>query len=164
MAIFLFIFFLLLVCYALLIDFYRRSWNQAPEFIPGNLMDEPFISVIIPIRNEQSNLKTLTDSLKQQAYPSSRFEVIIVDDHSTDDSWNILQAISSAPIRIRSIKLADEISGKAQIKAHKKLAIEKGIDLAEGELIVTTDADCVFDPKWLSYIVSYYQMTKAKFI
>src|SRR3989337_2831198 len=50
------------------------------------------------------------------------------------------------------------------MRAHKKLAIEKGIDVAAGELIITTDADCVFTPDWLSYIASYYIATGAKFI
>jgi glycosyltransferase involved in cell wall biosynthesis len=164
MAIFLFIFFLLLLSYAFLIDFYRRSWNQIPEFLPGNLDHEPFISIIISIRNEENNLKQLIDSLKQQTYPSSRFEVIIIDDHSTDGSWNILESTSLEPIRIRPVRLAAEAPDMEQIRSHKKLAIEKGIDLAVGELIVTTDADCVFEPSWLFLIASYHAATEAKFI
>ena len=135
-----------------------------PEFQSQNLISEPFISVIIPVRNEEDNLRLLVDSLIQQTYPPVRFEIIIVDDHSTDNSWNILRSFSGEPITIRSIKLADHVSEKDQIRAHKKLAIEKGIDVAAGELIVTTDADCVFTPDWLSYIASYYVATGAKFI
>lgn len=164
MTIFLFIFLVLLIIYAFLIEYYRRSWNEMLEFVPGPLTHEPFISVIIPVRNEERNLRTLIDSLKKQSYPSSGFEVIVIDDYSTDESWNILQSILAELITIRTIKLADHLSATEQIKAHKKFAIEKGIGLARGELIVTTDADCVFGTNWLFYIASLYVSSRAKFI
>lgn len=165
MTIFLFIFFLLLVSYALLIDYYRRSWNQIPYFLPENDINKPFISVIIPARNEEKNLERLIHSLSQQTYSSSFFEVIIVDDHSTDNSWKILQAMAEREsINVRPVRLADLVALNEHIRAHKKLAIEKAINLAKGELIVTTDADCVFEPAWLFQIAAYYSTTKAKFI
>ena len=163
MAIFLLIFFLLLTCYSFLIEFYRRSWNQVPEFAVANLVDEPFISVVIPLRNEESNIPALIESLEQQTYPRSRFEIVMVDDHSTDKSWEIIKTLSADSLNIRPVKLADEGSAEP-IRAHKKFAIEKGIEKATGELIVTTDADCMFDPEWLFYIASFYTTTKAKFI
>ena len=164
MAIFLFIFFLLLVSYAFLIDYYRRSWNQIPDFLPGDTAGETFISIVIASRNEEKNLVSLIHSLRQQTYPFSLFEIIIVDDYSTDNSWNILQTLSQEVITIHPVRLADLIPENVQIRAHKKLAIEKAIELAKGELIVTTDADCVFDPNWLFYLSTYYSSTKAKFI
>lgn len=164
MAVFLFIFFLLLVSYAFLIHYYRRSWNQIPDFIPGDSGAEVLISVVIAARNEEKNLLRLFDSLRKQAYPSERFEIIIVDDHSTDNSWDILQTLSRETVNIRPVRLVDLITGNGPIKAHKKLAIEKGIGLAKGDLIVTTDADCVFDQNWLSCMAAYYSTTGAKFI
>ncbi|MBC7827537.1 MAG: glycosyltransferase [Chitinophagaceae bacterium] len=164
MAIFLFIFFLLLVCYALLIDYYRRAWNQIPDFIAGGSSARVFISVIIAARNEEKNLIPLIDSLRQQTYPSPQFEIIIVDDDSTDNTWNILQTLSGEAIDIRAVKLADPVTGNLPTRSHKKLAIERAIDLAKGELIVTTDADCSFGPNWLSDIAVYYSASGAKFI
>lgn len=165
MTIFLLIFSLLLVSYFFLIDYYRRSWNQIPEYIPGNPGEDTFISVIIPVRNEEKNLHRLIQSLGQQTFPVSLFEVIIIDDHSTDNSWNILQSLSSSEsITIRPLQLRDVTLPGDTIKAHKKFAIEKGIDLARGKLIVTTDADCIFKPNWLVYLAGYYTANKAKFI
>ncbi len=152
-----------MIIYAFLIEYYRRAWNEMPEFVAGSLKQEPFISVIIPARNEEANLSNLIDSLKQLKYPASRFEVIIVDDHSTDQSWKILESASEEVITIRAVRLADYLSAQP-IKAHKKFAIEKGVDLAKGELIVTTDADCVFSNNWLTYIASLYISSQAKFI
>ena len=164
MAIFVLIFFILLICYSLLIEFYRRSWNQVPEFTAGDLVGEQFISIVIPVRNEESNLPALFESLKQQSYSSSRFEVVIVDDHSTDRSWEIIQSLSKEHLNIRPISLSKEPDSPTPIHAHKKFAIEKGIEQAKGELIVTTDADCVFDSDWLFNIASFYRVTRAKFI
>jgi cellulose synthase/poly-beta-1,6-N-acetylglucosamine synthase-like glycosyltransferase len=164
MTVFLFIFFLLLITYAVLIDYYRSSWNQIPDFVADNCVGGPFISVIIPIRNEEKNLPTLIRSLRQQIYYPSLFEVIVVDDHSTDNSWNILQSEYRDPVTIRPVRLAEMIDSPENVPASKKLAIEKGIELAKGDLIVTTDADCIFDPSWLFTVASFYSVTKAKFI
>ena len=164
MAIFVLIFFILLTCYSFLIEFYRRSWNQVPEFTADDDVGEQFISVVIPVRNEESNLVALFESLKQQSYPSSRFEVVMVDDHSTDRSWDIIQSLSKEHLNIRPISLAGAPVRTTPIHAHKKFAIEMGIEHATGELIVTTDADCVFDPDWLFNIAAFYRFTKAKFI
>lgn len=164
MPIFLFIFFVLLLCYAFLIDYYRRSWKHIPKFLAGNQVIQPFISVIIAARNEQKNLPGLINSLRQQTYPGNMFEVIIVDDHSTDESWKVFDSIQQHGITIRPLRLADLLSANEHSQAHKKRAIEKGIEHAKGSLIVTTDADCVFNSQWLSTIAAYYSATNAKFI
>lgn len=164
MAIFVLIFVILLTCYLFLIEFYRRSWNQVPEFKPDSLGDEPFISVIVPVRNEESNIGILIGSLLQQTYSRSLFEIVIVDDHSTDRSWDLIQSFSKGPVTIQAVSLASEIHEAEKLTAHKKFAIEKGIERARGDLIVTTDADCVFDPEWLFNIATFYGATKAKFI
>ena len=164
MAIFVLIFVILLTCYLCLIEFYRRSWNQVPEFIPGTVENEPFITIVIPVRNEEKNIEALFDSLLKQTYSRSRFEVIIVDDHSSDKSWDLIQSSSTGPLSVHAVNLASKIHETGTPIAHKKIALETGIKLSQGDLIVTTDADCIFHPEWLSNIASFYTRTKAKFI
>jgi cellulose synthase/poly-beta-1,6-N-acetylglucosamine synthase-like glycosyltransferase len=164
MVIFLVIFSFLLISYALLINYYRRSWNRIPSFVPDSSEPGTSISVIISVRNEEKNLATLIQSLNVQNYPAALLEVLIIDDHSADGSWSILQSLTRNSNVIRCLRLADLITVESQTQAYKKMAITKAIDLARGELIVTTDADCVFDPDWLLYIASFYRSTKAKFI
>lgn len=164
MAIFLFIFVVLLAGYLWLIDYYRRAWNQIPEFVPDRQENAPFVTVVIPARNEEHNLARLVDSLNFQTYPESSFEVIIVDDHSTDNTWEILQGLASQVRYIRPVRVADVALRDRDIIAHKKFAIETAISMAQGQLIVTTDADCVFQPDWLTYLAAYYSDTGAKFI
>jgi cellulose synthase/poly-beta-1,6-N-acetylglucosamine synthase-like glycosyltransferase len=163
MPVFLIIFFFLLICYGLLIDYYRRSWNEIPDFQRNNEVPHVYISVVIPVRNEAENIQKLFQSLSNQTYPVSQYEIIIINDHSTDETWNIVQSLAKANFNIKPVQLADIVSDEKTV-AYKKLAIEKGIDLAKGELIVTTDGDCLFHPDWLLYIASYYEVTKAKFI
>jgi len=164
MFIFLLIFFLLLIVYAVLIDYYRRAWNKLPVFINSEFTPRTKISIIIAARNEERNIKPLLDSLCLQSYPTELIEVIIVDDHSEDETWNLLNNYPAGNRRFSFIKLADHITKEDSIVSHKKKAIETGISQAIGTLIVTTDADCLFHPDWILTIARFYETHSAKFI
>ena len=164
MAIFLLIFFILLATYGWLIDYYRKSWNKIPDLAQEPLSFEPSISLIVPVRNEEQNLPALIASITRQNYPASRFEVLLIDDNSTDGTWEYLYNLPPGNVNLRAIRLADLVPNDSGIKAHKKLAIEKAIGNANGDLIVTTDADCVAGPQWLHSIARCYAATNAKFI
>jgi cellulose synthase/poly-beta-1,6-N-acetylglucosamine synthase-like glycosyltransferase len=163
MAIFVFIFLILFLAYGMLIDHYRRHWNRLPDFTLSTQTPVTFISVIIPVRNEAENIIPLLQSLQSQSYDRSLFEVIIVDDHSTDDTWNILQQ-HQTQISIQLIHLSDFLPEEKTSIAYKKKAIEAGISQAKGTLIVTTDADCRFDIDWLKTIAAYYEESLAQCI
>ena len=113
------------------------------------------ISVIVPARNEEENIGQLLQALQNQTYPKELFEVIVVDDHSTDKTANIVQQFSAVKI----IQLKDD-----GINSYKKKAIETGIAAATGELIVTTDADCLPSKDWLKLIVAYKEEKQSVFI
>jgi biofilm PGA synthesis N-glycosyltransferase PgaC len=95
------------------------------------------ISVIVPVRNEADNIAILLESIFDQKYKS--FEVILVDDHSTDNTVKIASGFQTLRI------LRNE-------KAGKKHAITTGIKHSTGTVIVTTDGDCKVQPEWLSQI------------
>jgi cellulose synthase/poly-beta-1,6-N-acetylglucosamine synthase-like glycosyltransferase len=154
MIIFLLIFLVLLFIYSLLIGFYRRAWNQIPT---EHLHNAPVvkISVIVAVRNEEKNLLTLLGALSLQDYPRDLYEVILVDDHSEDGTWNLLFSFQS--FKVIALQLPTGITSK-------KKAIEFGVKAASGNLIVTTDADCTMGPGWLGSFASYYASTGAKFI
>ena len=145
--------------YAYLINFYRRAWKKIPvQIISPEFQPQTKVSLIIPARNEQDNLPVLLESISRLDYPSELLEVIIIDDNSTDNTWQLISDHSF----VRGIRLSDVST--EELKAHKKFAIEKGIEAATGELIVTTDADCHFQPGWIKAIAQLYQSTKATFI
>ena len=110
---------------------------------------DEFISVIIPFRNESDNILISLNSLACQNYPQEKFEVIYVNDSSTDDSYEkILNAVKPNNIKVISLP---NISID---KAFKKKAISFGIENANGEIIVTTDADCTHNKNWLAQLLS----------
>lgn len=113
------------------------------------------ISVIIPARNEEENIGKLLSSLEKQTFPKHLFEVIVVDDHSTDKTATIVNSHSFAKL----IKLEFD-----NINSYKKKAIETGIAAASGDLIVTTDADCIVQENWLRTIASFKENTNVVFI
>lgn len=164
MPFFLLIFFLLLIGYAVLIGYYHSAWNKLPVYTPPEKDPTVSITVIIPARNEEAHLPALIESLRQQQYPEGLFEVIIIDDHSTDDTFRLLDEASKSWSSLKLIRMADLPADENASAAFKKKAITAGISRANGQLIVTTDADCLFNPQWLHTIASYYQQTDAKFI
>jgi cellulose synthase/poly-beta-1,6-N-acetylglucosamine synthase-like glycosyltransferase len=111
--------------------------------------------VIITARNEEKNIARLLKSLRQQSYPAELTEIIVIDDHSTDDTVSIVRTFNF----VKLIRLPDE-----QINSYKKKAIETGIAAAGGELIITTDADCLPEQNWLKTIVSFKAEKDAVFI
>jgi cellulose synthase/poly-beta-1,6-N-acetylglucosamine synthase-like glycosyltransferase len=112
---------------------------------------EEFISVIIPFRNEDKNILINLKSIENQDYPKEKFEVIYIDDSSEDNSLKLLQDNKIAD-NIKVLSVAKDFS----ISAHKKRAVRYGIENSSGQIIVTTDADCVHETNWLSSLVSNF--------
>ncbi|MEO7312106.1 MAG: glycosyltransferase [Chitinophagaceae bacterium] len=154
---------ILFLLYASLIVFYRWSWMSMPRF---KLEQRPHssyqtkVSVIIPARNETVNIANCIRSVLAQSYPASLIEIIVVDDHSTDDTTDIAHALSLAYTNVHLIKLNETLGNMA----YKKRGIEAGIARATGTLIVTTDADCTHPEYWLETLVQYQEQTQAQFI
>jgi cellulose synthase/poly-beta-1,6-N-acetylglucosamine synthase-like glycosyltransferase len=153
---------LLLLPYAVLIISYRQSWLKAESYQPENRnQNTTLITVVIPARNEEKNIGHCIESILQQTYPAHLLEVIIVDDNSIDSTSAIVTSFNQKNINL--IKLSD-FAGNEDLNSYKKKAIETAISLAKGNLIVTTDADCIVQPAWLKTIASYYEDTGSVFI
>ena len=105
-----------------------------------------FISVIIAARNEDKHLSFLLDNLLKQDYPQDKFEIIIVNDRSTDKTDYILNNFSKKYSQIKYISIQDEIPGLVR----KKRALTEGVKHAQGEILLFTDADCRPGKFWLS--------------
>jgi len=117
---------------------------------PGNVVKE-FASIIIPFRNESDVILDNLASIERLDYPSDKYEVIYVDDSSSDDGYEKLKA----SIKNDNIKIVQCSSNGAR-RGHKKKALQAGIDKSRGQIIITTDADCVFDKDWLSEMIKYF--------
>ncbi|MEL6193910.1 MAG: glycosyltransferase [Bacteroidota bacterium] len=111
----------------------------------------PFVSIIIPSRNEERNIEKCIRSVCQQKYPTDKYEVICLDDHSTDATLKFLTQLQEEFEQLIVIKMADH-PGLSQ----KKQALSLGIQQSKGEIIVQTDADCWVGKEWLETIVSRF--------
>lgn len=114
----------------------------------------PLVSVVIAARNEAMNLKQTLSTLKKQSYPS--YEIIVVNDRSDDNSLDILTALQKEIpcLTVLNIKaLPDGWLGK-------NYALYRGAQVANGELILFTDADVTFAPVTLAYAVAVMEENK----
>ena len=146
-----------LCAYALLIFYYWQGWRKAREFQSAPTEPGIFLSVIVPARNEEQNIGKLLDALAIQSFPKNFFEVIVVDDFSTDNTGAITSRHSLSNVQLARPAVTEGSSSK-------KKAIEAGIQIAKGGLIITTDADCLPGPGWLQTIHDFYMQTGASFI
>lgn len=146
--------------YLLLIGYYRHGWRSIPVYRAGSRKLHTSITVIIPARNEAANIQYCLDSVCDQTYPKHLYEILVVDDHSTDSTAKIVRNHSGQHIRL--ISLQDFVNDN--INSYKKKAIAVAVEQATGELIVTTDADCVTPENWLQTIAAFYEDKQAQFI
>ncbi|GAB3181878.1 glycosyltransferase [Telluribacter humicola] len=135
-------------------------WRSIPKNKIKSTATSTTISVIIPVRNEAANILHLLRDLEGQSLPYHQFEVIIVDDSSTDNTAELVNTFrAGSSCRIHLLPLTDTFT-----ESPKKRAIESAIHIATGELIVTTDGDCRVGPGWLEAIATCYEQTSARLI
>lgn len=146
---------ILLLLYAILVIYYWKSWKDIPVYATNKNNSSTTISVIIPARNEEKNIGNLLQALAQQTYPAHLFEVIVVDDHSEDDTANVVKQFPFAKLNTLQ---------ENKINSYKKKALETGIKEAKNELIVTTDADCIPQKDWLQTLAGFKEERDAVFI
>ncbi len=147
------------LAYAGLMLVYGRGWRALPEWVaPTDFVPKMAISVIIPARNEADNIGGGLDAILGGHYPSELLEIIVVDDHSEDATPDIVRDFAVRFPAVRLLQLADFITPNEQQGAFKKKALEVAIARAKGEIMVTTDADCVFGPDWLRLVASVFEL------
>ena len=109
------------------------------------------VTVLIAARNEEEKIHLTINDILAQDYPKNLTEIIIVDDHSTDRTAEIIRSYSAQGVQLL------QLNEDKPLNSYKKKAIAEAIKLSSGELMVATDADCRMGTKWLSSIVNYYE-------
>jgi cellulose synthase/poly-beta-1,6-N-acetylglucosamine synthase-like glycosyltransferase len=137
--------------YLLLLVYLIRGWSRLRELPATSTTFKTKVTVLIAARNEAEKIHLTIEDILAQDYPKHLFEVIIVDDHSTDDTAAIISSYSD-----RGVKLL-QLNEHKPLNSYKKKAIAEAIKLSNGELMVATDADCRMGNKWLSSIVDFYE-------
>lgn len=149
----------LLLPYTVLLLLYRFWWSKT-KTVAVNRTFQPSIrfSIIIPARNEEQNIKACLQSIAQLNYPNELFEVIVMDDFSTDATVATAQQFPF----VKVLELKTLLNEK--INSYKKKAIELGIAASTGDYIVTTDADCIVPENWLYNFAFIIQQKPTVFI
>jgi cellulose synthase/poly-beta-1,6-N-acetylglucosamine synthase-like glycosyltransferase len=147
---------ILLSVYVLLLLMYTNWFRQLKLFKLPLVMPVTKFSIIIPARNEADNIESCLHSIFNSHYPHNCFEVIVVDDHSTDNTAALVKQLQQRFSNLQVIELA-KVIGSKQLNAYKKKAVETAIAAASNEWIVTTDADCIVNTNWLVVLDAYIQ-------
>ncbi|MGB4204739.1 MAG: glycosyltransferase [Bacteroidales bacterium] len=149
--------------YFCLIVWLSSGWRRLKSFDPiSKAKISTTVSIVIAARNEEQNIARCLNDLLAQDFSGKKFEIIVVDDHSSDNTSEEVNKIATLTNKIKFIRLAEK---KEKEKAKgKKAALAVGINEAKGELIITTDADCRFHKQWLQSLTTYYETFKPVMI
>lgn len=152
--------------YLILIGSFIIGFDKVKEFIPENLTETTKFSIIIPFRNEAENLLNLLQSLYKLDYPHQKFEVLLVDDDSTDNSVEIIQNFIETKLSKKDSTLIDIkiVKNNRKSNSPKKDAITTAILIAQHDWIIATDADCIVPTTWLKTIDSFIQTNNPKMV
>ncbi|MBM3897682.1 MAG: glycosyltransferase [Thaumarchaeota archaeon] len=114
-----------------------------------SLTEKPLVSIIVPFRNEETNLPNLFSSIAQQNYPN--LEIILVDDQSSDKSHQIAKDFESKHKNCRVVSVKEKPEGWTG----KTWACEEGFRNSNGEWLLFTDADVEFEKSVISKALGF---------
>ncbi len=127
-----------------------RRVHRLPRVVPDPW---PEITIVVAARNEEGNIGPCLEALTAQDYPVDRMRIIAVNDESEDDTLAIMERTAAANPGVLTILSTvpedSPVHGKAR-------AIAQGMDLAGGEIVLFTDADCQPPPVWARSVVEHF--------
>lgn len=149
---------LLLAIYLGLLVYLIIGWAKLKKPFINKTNFKTTVTILIAARNEEEKIHLTIEDILKQTYPKHLTEIIIVDDHSTDKTSDIIKSYESRGVKLLQLK------EDKPLNSYKKKAISEAIKLSTGELMVATDADCRMGIKWLESIVGYYEQENLVFI
>lgn len=119
----------------------------------SNSESTPFVSVIIAARNEEDNIAKCLYSILNNKFPNDKFEVVAVNDDSSDDTEKLI--IDIQKIFPNLVLLNSKDYHKTNLKG-KIRALSYGIESSKGDIIMMTDADCLISENWIQSVINYF--------
>jgi len=148
--------------YLLLQLYYVRYWLTTPEIrVPAEFIPSLKISVVVVAHNEEDAIEACIKGLLKQHYPQELFEIIVIDDRSSDTTVEKIKKMESPLVRVFHLTDHPEF---IHATAHKKSGIELAVHMARHDWIVVTDADCIHPSEWLRNISYAQSSTDAVFL
>jgi cellulose synthase/poly-beta-1,6-N-acetylglucosamine synthase-like glycosyltransferase len=153
---------LLAFSYAFFFVLYIKHWKSLSYFKnTEGYVPQTLISILIPARNEAENILPCIASILKNNYPKELFEIIVIDDHSDDETPQYVRNLGHPNVRLIELKNYVKLG---ENQPFKKRAIEAAIGESKGSLIVTTDGDCLVPEKWLWLFAEFYETKGKRFI
>lgn len=152
--------FVVLVIYVVFISQLIIGFDKVKSFVRTDEKPKTTFSIIVPFRNEEKNLPKLLRSISNLNYPKDLFEIIMVDDFSTDAServyikWRMENGLIETTL-LENLRLSN---------SPKKDAISRAIPILKHEWVVTTDADCTVKKNWLLTLDNFIQKNNAEML
>jgi cellulose synthase/poly-beta-1,6-N-acetylglucosamine synthase-like glycosyltransferase len=141
------------------------------------------VSVVVPARNEEENIERCVRSLAASQYPSGLWELIVVNDRSSDRTGEILRRLQTEFSMLIVHEITESSLANSQKNAQesaqdnirttnlnhppttnlqgKPRALHQGIERSSGDIVMMTDADCVIEPTWIANIVRVFEQAAA---
>jgi len=146
----------IIIGYIILILLFWFGWEKAQPCQNKNKRSEG-VTIIIAVRNEAKNITNLLKDISEQTYPLDLIELVIVDDHSTDRTPEIIKEFTlESPYVIELIELTDSVG--------KKSALKEAMGRATNEIILSTDGDCRTGTNWISSMTSCFENEEIKLV
>lgn len=118
----------------------------------------PFVSVVIPVYNDPAGIEATLDSLRRQTASTDRYEVIVVDNGSTDETREtVRERLADEAFDALRLLIEDEVQGSYAAR-------NAGISAATGPVIAFVDADMVVDPSWVEGVAREMARTDAEYL
>lgn len=150
----------ILLVYVLLIIQLIFGFNKVKSYEATDLTPKTTFTIVVPFRNEAKNLPKLLESISNLNYPHKMIEIILVDDFSTDNSERVC-----IQWRMKHEHLDTTLLENLHLSnSPKKDAIGRAMPIAKHDWIVTTDADCTVNKKWLTTLDNYIQTNKPEMV
>ncbi len=137
----------IVLTYLVMVATFVVGYHRIAERRPTPHLPCQFISIVACCRNEEQNIANLLESIRTTGYPPESYEVVAVNDHSTDNTLQVLQMLLPQFKNYRIVNLDMEVEGK-------KAALQAGVHASMGSIIAITDADCLVPQHWLTNISS----------
>lgn len=151
---------LVTLVYLTFIILFTYGWVKTKTYSSSKEIHPVSISVIIPFRNEEKNISGILSCLKNQNYNKDYLEVILINDHSEDQGFQIAEKFINDNL-LHNFKI---LSLKDNEGFSKKAALTKGIISANSRLIITSDSDCWFGNDWVKTFADFYLTNNCRVI
>ncbi|MGJ5642593.1 glycosyltransferase family 2 protein [Formosa sp. S-31] len=152
--------YLIITAYSCLIGGLFYGCFKIPKFQSTSSPPKSKFSIVIPFRNEALHLPDLLDSIQRLKYPESHFEILLINDDSSDNSETIIHQFI-AKYGNSNVRL---LQNERYSNSPKKDAIQTAISIAQYDWILTTDADCIVPELWLQTLNDFIAICNPNMI